>query len=157
MLFKKRLFAVMLGMAAWAVGYSQVADLSIHSPTAQAETSFPAALDTVFQLLVFEGSDWCHNCQRLEQSVLSDSLFIQEMGKMGIALQRVDFPQRKKLTKEQRQRNEALAQRYGFDGSFPSLVLVRPQTSQFRKINCRPDVSAGQLLKTLQQSSAALE
>lgn len=157
MLFKKRFITVTLCIAACAVGISQGSELVINTATQQVETSIPSATDTVFELLVFEGSDWCHNCQRLERYVLSDPIFLQEIQQMGIAVQRVDFPQRKKLSDEQRQRNEALAKQYGFDGSFPTLFLVRPGSSQYRKISFHPDVTTAQLLKTLQQSSAALE
>ena len=40
-----------------------------------------------------------------------------------IHLMKADFPQRKKQTKEVRQRNEALAERYNQDGLFPKVVL----------------------------------
>lgn len=157
MLFKKHLFTVTLCLCGWVICVSQDSELAMNPAVKQSYPSLHVAQDTTFELLVFEGSDWCHNCQRLEQYVLSDSIFTLEIQKMGIALQRVDFPQRKKLSKETRQRNEALAKRYGFDGSFPTLILARPNRSLFKKINHRPDESIGQLLESLQQSTAALE
>ncbi|MCC6726924.1 MAG: hypothetical protein IT258_20650 [Saprospiraceae bacterium] len=87
-----------------------------------------------FKLLVFEGSDWCTNCWRLEKNILSDSVFISRSAEMGIEVERIDFPQRKKLSDEVRIHNESVATQYNFDGSFPTLLLARVDTFLFQKI-----------------------
>ena len=84
--------------------------------------------------LVFEGSDWCSNCMRLEKNVLSDARFVEFLESHGIDLQKVDFPQRRKLSKEQRKENEALAEKYDFQGSFPTLILSRSDTLLYEQM-----------------------
>ncbi len=87
-----------------------------------------------YQLVIFEGSDWCTNCRRLEKNILSDSLFVTYLSKERIKLLRVDFPQRKKLGKEQELQNEKLAEQYHFSSKFPEVVLAKDGSTQFRKI-----------------------
>ena len=55
--------------------------------------------DQDYTLLVFEGSDWCANCRRLNKKVLSTSEIQNFLDKKSIALQKVDFPQRKKTSR----------------------------------------------------------
>lgn len=86
------------------------------------------------KLLVFEGSDWCANCWRLEKNILSDSVFVQRISELGIGIERIDFPQRKKLPDEVQRHNESVAAEYDFDGSFPTLLLARADTFLFQKI-----------------------
>lgn len=76
------------------------------------------------QLIVFEGSDWCAKCIRLNREVLNDSSFIAFAQKENIDVIHVDFPQRKKLSTEVEKANTALAEKYRFQGSFPTLILT---------------------------------
>ena len=78
-------------------------------------------------LYVFEGSDWCTNCMRLEKEVLSDSGFQQFLERKHIVLHRVDFPQRKKLAPMQVATNDSLANVLKFEGNFPTLFLMQDQ------------------------------
>jgi len=83
------------------------------------------------EFLVFEGSDWCSNCKRLEKTILLDSTFKTFLTTESIQITRIDFPQRKKLEISLKEKNEALAEKYGFDGSFPGLILARTDTFRF--------------------------
>ena len=76
-----------------------------------------------FKLIIFEGSDWCSNCIRLEKNILTDARFTQFLNERNIELVRVDFPQRKKLTTEEKNQNEEIAERYNFSGVFPSIII----------------------------------
>ncbi len=87
-----------------------------------------------YTLFVFEGSDWCVNCRRLEKNILSDTKFVSFLEQKHITLRRVDFPQRKVLDAQTKKHNETLAEQYNFDGAFPTLILSREDTLLFRKI-----------------------
>lgn len=79
-------------------------------------------------LLVFSGSDWCIPCIQLEKTILSDSSFLH-YAEAHLELVRADFPQRKKLSKEQQKQNEALAAQYNPEGAFPKMLLLHPDQS----------------------------
>lgn len=87
-----------------------------------------------YRLIIFEGSDWCLNCRRLEKRIISDSVFINFLKSNKIVLERIDFPQRKKLSHQQVQYNEEIAKRYGFRGVFPTLVLSKSDTLKYKRI-----------------------
>ncbi|MES2616535.1 MAG: thioredoxin family protein [Bacteroidota bacterium] len=82
-------------------------------------------------LYVFTGSDWCANCKRLEKNILTDSVFLSSIDSLKIAIVFIDFPQRKKQSQETIQNNTLLAERFDFNGTFPTLVLSSPTTSNF--------------------------
>ena len=86
----------------------------------------PSNLSTAV-LYIFTGSDWCAVCKRFEKNVLSDSLFTKNMELNNIEIQIIDFPQRKKLTKEVIKHNESIAETYNFQGVFPTLILSKTQ------------------------------
>lgn len=101
--------------------------------------SFSFAFQTTeklnYKLIVFEGSDWCANCRRLEKTILSDSNFIHEMKISSIEIERIDFPQRKKLPESIQLYNKETADKYNFEGSFPTLVLLNSTNSVYQKIS----------------------
>lgn len=79
-------------------------------------------------LLIFSGSDWCAPCMRIERDVLSKREFLDYASK-NLLVYKADFPQRKKLTSDVRERNAKLADRYNQKGSFPSLLLLNADGS----------------------------
>ncbi len=85
-------------------------------------------------LFIFEGSDWCTNCARLEKKILTDSAFQQQINLLDIKLERIDFPQRKKLPPEVKEHNNRIAEKFEFDGSFPTLIIARLDNNQYRRI-----------------------
>ncbi|MGQ1788351.1 MULTISPECIES: thioredoxin fold domain-containing protein [unclassified Saccharicrinis] len=87
-----------------------------------------------YQLIVFEGSDWCVNCIRIEKKVLGQPDFMEFLKHNNIQLIRVDFPQRIKMSKEQKRFNSDLAEKYNFDGTYPSIVISQTGSSEFKKI-----------------------
>jgi thioredoxin-related protein len=76
-------------------------------------------------LINFSGSDWCGPCIRERKEILENSAFT-DYAEGHLILVRADFPRQKKnqLSKEQTQRNEALADKYNPDGKFPYTLLV---------------------------------
>lgn len=95
----------------------------------------PTEEEVTYRLFVFEGSDWCHNCRRLEKEILSQDSFQEFLQTHGIALQKVDFPQRGKLSKAQRKENARIADAYQFQGEFPTLVLAREDEERFEHLS----------------------
>ena len=79
-------------------------------------------------ILVFEGSDWCAPCKKLERNILSSSEF-QNFAKEHLVLLKADFPRRKKnrLPEAQQQHNDALAAQYNPEGIFPTVLVLDAQ------------------------------
>lgn len=75
-------------------------------------------------LVVFEGSDWCVYCEKFSKDVLSDQTFISYLQKNDIQIVKVDFPQRLKQSKEVKERNKLYAEKYDFEGVFPTIVIT---------------------------------
>jgi thiol-disulfide isomerase/thioredoxin len=96
---------------------------------------FKESNQSKYKLIVFEGSDWCANCRRLEKNVLSDTLFLKQLEKMSVIIERIDFPQRKKLDKTIQEYNNTIADRYAFDGGFPTIIFTGNEITGFQKIS----------------------
>ena len=78
---------------------------------------------TKFQLVVFEGSDWCSSCRIFENEILKDSTVNNFLDSNHIEVIRVDFPQRKKIDAEKEKQNKLMAEKYEFKGVFPTVIL----------------------------------
>ncbi len=76
-------------------------------------------------LMLFQGSDWCSVCMRLDKEILSTDEFKTKAGEKYVLL-KVDFPRRKAnaLSKEQQAKNNQLAERYNQKGYFPLVVIL---------------------------------
>ena len=76
-------------------------------------------------ILVFQGSDWCAPCMKLEREIWSSQEFIVYADKHFIMV-KVDFPRKKKnqLSKEQETINNKLAEKFNPQGYFPMVVLL---------------------------------
>jgi len=113
-----------LSLSSWAQ--------ELHDP----QKAFQVSTDTRRPvLLIFSGSDWCAPCIRFEKSILSGETF-QAYAKEHLVILKADFPQRKKLPKEQVAQNQTLAEKYNPQGLFPHMVLLpsadaSPLTLQF--------------------------
>ncbi len=76
-------------------------------------------------ILVFQGSDWCAPCMKLENEIWSSKVF-KTYAKDNFVLLKADFPRRRKnkLSKEQQKKNGALAEKYNEKGIFPLVVVL---------------------------------
>lgn len=76
-------------------------------------------------VLVFQGSDWCAPCKKLDKKVWSTSDF-QTYAEEHYVMLLADFPRRKKnaLPEEQTEKNKLLAEQYNPQGIFPFVVLL---------------------------------
>lgn len=84
-----------------------------------------AKKDHKYILLNFSGSDWCIPCMRLDNDVFNAEAFTK-YAKDNLVLLNADFPRKKnnQLTKEQQKLNDALADKYDPQGSFPFTLLL---------------------------------
>lgn len=76
-------------------------------------------------LLNFSGSDWCVPCIRLKKDVFETGTF-QNFATEKLVLVRADFPRlsKNKLSPQQTEHNEALAEKYNPEGKFPYTLLI---------------------------------
>ena len=84
-----------------------------------------AVKEEKYILLNFSGSDWCAPCIKMKTEVFETQPFLS-VAEKHLVLVRADFPRSKKkqLSKDQTQRNEALAERYNPTGKFPLTLLL---------------------------------
>jgi thioredoxin-related protein len=76
-------------------------------------------------ILVFQGSDWCAPCIKLDREIWSTDTFKKYSSENYVMLQ-ADFPKRKKnaLSKAQTTANAKLAEAYNKNGIFPFVVVL---------------------------------
>ncbi len=76
-------------------------------------------------VLVFQGSDWCAPCIKLDREVWSSEEF-KTYAENNFVLVKADFPRKKKnkLTKAQQLQNNQLMEKYNLRGYFPFVVVL---------------------------------
>ncbi len=109
------------------------------------------------KLIVFEGSDWCVNCIQLEKNVLSHAVFIEYSEEKEIEIERIDFPQREKQEKEIEEYNAKMAEKYEFDGTFPTILLLEKETNKLIKIPSSKHKNTYEFLTFIQESISPKE
>jgi thioredoxin-related protein len=92
-------------------------------------------------ILVFQGSDWCAPCIRLEREIWSSKVF-KDYAREHFVMLKADFPKKKAnaLPEEQTAKNKALADKYNKKGYFPFVVVMDKEgtvlgTTGYKKIN----------------------
>jgi thioredoxin-related protein len=81
-------------------------------------------------ILVFQGSDWCAPCIRMDRDLWHTDTFIQ-YATDSLIMVKCDFPRKKenKPSKEQQEKNDILAEKYNMAGYFPFVVIFDPNGS----------------------------
>ena len=76
-------------------------------------------------ILVFQGSDWCAPCIKLDREIWSTNEFKSYADDNFVMLQ-ADFPRKKKnsLSDAQQEKNNKLAETYNKNGYFPFVVIL---------------------------------
>ncbi len=76
-------------------------------------------------ILVFQGSDWCAPCMKLEQEIWSTEVF-KKYAEGHYIMLKADFPKKKanQLSDEQQEKNNLLAEKYNRQGYFPFVVVL---------------------------------
>ncbi|MBT0607403.1 thioredoxin family protein [Aequorivita echinoideorum] len=94
------------------------------------ETDFEIAKKTATEqnkpiILVFQGSDWCAPCIKLDREIWSTAEFDTYSKEHYVMLQ-ADFPRKSKnkFSEAQQQQNNALAEKYNTQGYFPFVVIL---------------------------------
>lgn len=72
----------------------------------------------------FSGSDWCHWCIKMDKEIFATEAF-KNFAQHNLVAVMIDFPKRKKLSKELQNRNDALARQFAVRG-FPTIVILTP-------------------------------
>jgi protein disulfide-isomerase len=106
--------AALLCSMAWAVDGTWSSDLAKSKSVAK-ENNLPI-------LALFEGSDWCPWCKKLEREVFSTDEF-KAYAKSNLVLFIADFPMKTPLAKEIATQNQDLADKYNVEG-FPTVILM---------------------------------
>ncbi|HPE82164.1 MAG TPA: thioredoxin family protein [Aequorivita sp.] len=76
-------------------------------------------------ILVFQGSDWCAPCIKLDREIWSSEEF-KAYSKEHFVMLQADFPRKKanRLNDEQQEKNNQLAEKYNKQGYFPFVVVL---------------------------------
>lgn len=76
-------------------------------------------------VLVFQGSDWCAPCIKLDREIWATEEFITYSKNHYVMLQ-ADFPRKRSnaLSPEQLNKNKSLAEKYNRNGVFPFVVVM---------------------------------
>jgi len=76
-------------------------------------------------VLVFQGSDWCAPCIKLDKEIWHTKEF-QNYAKDHFIMLQADFPKRKKnaLSEQQQTHNNELAEKYNRNGYFPYVLVL---------------------------------
>ena len=86
-----------------------------------------ATEDSKTIILVFQGSDWCAPCIKLDKEIWNTEDF-KSYAKDHFVMLKADFPKRKKnaLSETQQSHNNKLAEAYNKNGYFPYVVVLDP-------------------------------
>lgn len=100
-------------------------------------------------ILVFQGSDWCAPCRKLEKKVWHTPDFESHADKNYVLL-KADFPRKSanQLSEHQQKANEALAEKYNPNGHFPSVVVLNGKGEILGVTGYKP-LSADRYIKML--------
>lgn len=76
-------------------------------------------------VLVFQGSDWCAPCIKLDKEIWSTKEF-KNYATVNFVLLKVDFPRKNKnkLDPNQQKKNNSLMEKYNKNGFFPYVVVL---------------------------------
>lgn len=79
-------------------------------------------------ILVFQGSDWCAPCIKLDKEIWNTEEF-KNYAKDHFVMLQADFPKRKKnaLSETQQKHNNQLAEKFNKNGYFPYVVILNSE------------------------------
>lgn len=108
-----------------------IAFITANSASAQSwQTDFAKAKEIATKqdkaiVLVFQGSDWCAPCIKLDREIWQTAIF-KDLAKDSFVMLQADFPRKRAnaLSKEQTVSNAKLAETYNKNGVFPFAVVL---------------------------------
>ena len=100
-------------------------------------------------LIVFQGSDWCVPCIKLEENIWNSAAF-EKYAQENLVLLKVDFPKKRKnkLSKEQQDKNDKLFEKYNTLGAVPFVVIL-DKTGKQLGTNGYKDVSPAKYIEEI--------
>jgi len=84
-------------------------------------------------LLIFEGSDWCPPCKKLNKNLLNTEEF-KKFTEDQYVLVKADFLKRSPISESQMKQNERLKQQYNPKRKLPRLFVLSPDGSVLGKM-----------------------
>ncbi len=107
-----------------------------------------AAKSNKMILVNFSGSDWCLPCIQLKKKFFDSEIFNSYADK-NLVLVNADFPRQKKhkLSSQQKQMNEDLAERFNPDGKFPYTILLTADGKIVKQWDGLPDETSSQFVE----------
>jgi protein disulfide-isomerase len=134
--------------------------LGLHANSADWLTDFDAAKKKAAEenkpiLMLFTGSDWCPSCIKWEKETFGQPEF-ENYAKDHLVLLFVDFPEKKKLPKEQAKANNRLLDKFKIQ-EYPTAVLLNPKGKKLAAYTYTeggPKVLLGKIGSTLEGSVA---
>lgn len=102
-----------------------LSSMAQHWQTDFEEAKQLAAQESKNIILVFQGSDWCAPCMKLEKEIWDSEAF-KDYAQEAFIMVKADFPRKKKnqLSKEQETINKNLAEKFNPQGYFPLVVIL---------------------------------
>lgn len=131
--------------------------LSIQNTVIKETSTHPKKEPSDTILYVFSGSDWCANCIDLEKKIISDPLFQSSLKIHHIQLQVIDFPQRKKLKAEVVKYNNSIAEKFNFDGVYPTLIVFSSDSKKYKQVAFQNESVEAFLNKIIREASHLYE
>jgi len=102
-------------------------------------------------LLNFSGSDWCGPCIRLHKEIFGNTTF-QLFATTNLVLVNADFPRlkRNQLSVAQQKINDAIAEQYNSNGSFPLTLLLSENGKVMKEWDGLPKGAADEFVAQIQ-------
>jgi thioredoxin-related protein len=133
-----------------ALSFTCLSFLSLNWQTDFTKAKEDALKENRAILISFSGSDWCGPCIRMEREIFESNVFTN-YATNNLVLVKADFPRQKKnqLSKEQTQKNDALAEKYNPDGKFPLTLLVSSDEKILKEWEGLPKETADQFVEEI--------
>lgn len=102
-----------------------VSSFSTEWSTNLEESLIKAKAENKLVVMVFQGSDWCAPCRKLDKKVWQTDTFA-DYAKQYFVMCKVDFPRKSKnkLSAQQQKLNKELADQYNPQAYFPLVVIL---------------------------------
>jgi thioredoxin-related protein len=82
-------------------------------------------------MVEFTGSDWCPPCMKMHKEIFSQEDFVKKASEKFI-LVKLDFPNKKEQSEEEKKANQAAAEKFGIKG-FPTVLILDSEGKEVDK------------------------
>ncbi len=116
-------------LACFTVALAHAAEGQWLTNLAKAQAQAKAENKLVF--MDFTGSDWCPPCKALHKNVLTSAAFVN-FARTNLVLVEVDFPRQKPQSKELKNANKALSDKFKVEG-YPTVIVLSADGKELKK------------------------